>query len=271
MSEEQVDQSFPEVQAAVDSQRLVRDNLRRVPLAAVDSQRLVRDNLRRVPLAAMNPAPYNPRTITDEAFGALKFSLEQFGMVEAIVWNSRSGNIVGGHQRYRVLKETGHTDSWAFVVDLDEIDEKALNLTLNNPQAQGVWQTDALTDLIKMMKSKQKPEDFKKSGLMALEKQLPLFDARQPSAGDAKEVPTSGGGQQVAVSEKEAAALPKSDVKIIQLFYKSDQYKVFMEAMARIGRKLGTENVTETAFKLAEMAMAKITQQEAEEATAAKG
>lgn len=44
---------------------------------------------------------------------------------------------MGGNQRYKILKRRGVAEADAVVVDLDEIDEKALNVTLNNPNAQG--------------------------------------------------------------------------------------------------------------------------------------
>lgn len=82
-------------------------------------------------------APYNPRTITEKALGGLKNSVGKFGLVEPIIWNKKSGNLVGGHQRLKTLSEDADTD--VIVVDLDEKDEKALNLALNNPHTAGEW------------------------------------------------------------------------------------------------------------------------------------
>lgn len=54
-------------------------------------------------LADLSPAPYNPRTISEAALKGLRGSVERFGMVEPVVWNKQTGNIVGGHQRVKVL------------------------------------------------------------------------------------------------------------------------------------------------------------------------
>ncbi|MDD2300189.1 MAG: hypothetical protein PHU69_11195 [Fermentimonas sp.] len=35
--------------------------------------------------------------------------MTEFGYVEPIVWNEETGNIVGGHQRYKILLEAGHS------------------------------------------------------------------------------------------------------------------------------------------------------------------
>jgi hypothetical protein len=57
--------------------------------------------VREVPLAALRPAEYNPRKALlpgDAEYEKLKRSVEAFGYICPIVWNERSGNVVGGHQ-----------------------------------------------------------------------------------------------------------------------------------------------------------------------------
>jgi len=41
-------------------------------------------------------ADYNPRKIADHAQKGLRKSLKQNGLVETLVWNKRTGNLVGG-------------------------------------------------------------------------------------------------------------------------------------------------------------------------------
>ena len=50
-------------------------------------------------------APYNPRRITDDARARLKAKIEKVGLVTPLVWNRRTGNLVGGHQRLSILDE----------------------------------------------------------------------------------------------------------------------------------------------------------------------
>lgn len=83
------------------------------------------------------PAPYNPRVISDEALSGLQASVERFGLVEPIVWNERTGRVVGGHQRLKVLQQMGEAETQVVVVDLEEAEEKALNVALNNPAIAG--------------------------------------------------------------------------------------------------------------------------------------
>jgi len=93
-------------------------------------------------LSDLTPAPYNPRKITPKAMKGLQASIKRFGMVEPIVWNSRTGNVVGGHQRLQVLLKEGVQETEVVVVDLPDKEEKALNVTLNNYHVAGDFTVD---------------------------------------------------------------------------------------------------------------------------------
>jgi hypothetical protein len=103
----------------------------------VDALTLVRK-----PIKALKAAPYNPRKIDDAALSGLQASVERFGIVEPVVWNERTGYVVGGHQRLKALKRMGVTETEVVVVDLPEIEERALNVALNNPHISGTFTPD---------------------------------------------------------------------------------------------------------------------------------
>src|SRR5687767_15939264 len=99
-----------------------------------------RFELRTLPIGQLQPAAYNPRKVLSgksPAYRKLKASLEQFGLVEPLVWNETSGRVVGGHARLRILKQLGVKEVPVSVVHLDDVREKALNVMLNNQEAQG--------------------------------------------------------------------------------------------------------------------------------------
>jgi DNA modification methylase len=103
----------------------------------------------KLPLKKLKPAPYNPRVDLkpgDPVFEKLRQSIESFGVVEPIIWNKRSGHVVGGHQRLAVLQALGHTHVEVVVVDLTPPREKALNLALN--KIVGAWDEQKLADLL---------------------------------------------------------------------------------------------------------------------------
>jgi DNA modification methylase len=105
--------------------------------------------IERIPISRIDPAPYNPRVDlkpTDPAYKAIVASLDQFGCVQPLVWNRRTGHLVGGHQRLKVLQARGDKHVDVSVVDLPLAQEKALNLALN--KVGGRWDTNLLTELL---------------------------------------------------------------------------------------------------------------------------
>lgn len=106
-------------------------------------------DIRSIPVERINPAPYNPRKQLrpgDPEYEKLKRSLEEFGYVDPLIWNARTGNLVGGHQRFAILVAGGARELDVSVVDLDLDREKALNVALN--KISGEWEEGALRSLL---------------------------------------------------------------------------------------------------------------------------
>lgn len=107
--------------------------------------------LRVLPLSNLKPAPYNPRRTLDAdsaAYRKLRASLAEFGLVEPLVWNELTGHVVGGHARLRILADLGVTEVPVSVVRLTPAREKALNVVLNNQEAQGRYDPAKLAELL---------------------------------------------------------------------------------------------------------------------------
>ncbi len=105
--------------------------------------------IEKIKVNKLNPAPYNPRKDLkpgDPEYEKLKNSILTFGYVEPVLWNKRTGHIIGGHQRYKVLVEMGKKEIDCVVVDMDSENEKALNIALN--KVSGDWDKDKLMLLI---------------------------------------------------------------------------------------------------------------------------
>ena len=100
-------------------------------------------------IADITPSEYNPRQDLqpgDPEYQALEASLLEFDIVEPLIYNERTGNLVGGHQRLKVLIARGDTNVEVSVVDLPLEKEKVLNLALN--KTGGTWDTPKLTALL---------------------------------------------------------------------------------------------------------------------------
>jgi DNA modification methylase len=93
-----------------------------------------------IDVSRIDPARYNPRKDLrpgDPEYERLARSIDEFGFVEPLVWNKRTGTLVAGHQRLKVLVARGATEVACSVVDLPVEQEKALNLALN--KIRGDW------------------------------------------------------------------------------------------------------------------------------------
>jgi DNA modification methylase len=102
-----------------------------------------------VSIEKLKPAGYNPRQDLkpgDPAYEKLVRSIEEHGYVQPLVWNKTTGNLVGGHQRLKVLIAQGFTELDVVVVELTPEKEKALNLALN--KIQGDWDDLKLAKLL---------------------------------------------------------------------------------------------------------------------------
>lgn len=97
----------------------------------------------------LKEAPYNPRTIDEHSRKLLKGSVKD-GMVEPIVWNRRTGYVVGGHQRLSVLDDLEGGQDYSLdvsVIDVDEKTEREINIRLNNLNMMGDFEWNKLADL----------------------------------------------------------------------------------------------------------------------------
>ncbi len=127
-------------------------------------------------LADLRPAPYNPREISPAAAEGLGISLAEFGPIDGITWNRRTGVLVSGHQRVEqlrkagavflagppprfVLERKGVTHEFGIrVVDWPLEKEKAANIAANNPKIAGEF-TASLDALLKDVRGSM-PDDL---------------------------------------------------------------------------------------------------------------
>ena len=103
--------------------------------------------IRTLNAAKLKAADYNPRRDLqpeDAEYQKLRRSIEEFGYIEPIIWNERTGRVVGGHQRLKVPQEVE-----CVVVDLSDKDEKILNVLLN--KVKGRWDIGKLADLLQQL------------------------------------------------------------------------------------------------------------------------
>ena len=184
-----------------------------------------------VPISKIKPAAFNPRVELkpgDEAYEALKASMQEFGFVEPLVWNKRSGNLVGGHQRFSVLKDMGKKDAQVVVVDLDKKRERALNLALN--KITGSWDYEKLAVLLKELSGDAGLSRLTGYSEGEIEELLRMSDPG----------PQGGGG--VAGADNE--------IKQIILLFRVEEYRSVLARLQAIMEETGARDHTEAVLRI---------------------
>lgn len=111
----------------------------------IETQKL---KMQKIKTKELKEANYNPRRKlekTDEAYQRIKASIEEFGYVDPIIVNSNNMTVIGGHQRLEIMKELGYEKIECIMLNLDEKQEKRLNLSLNKNV--GYWDNTKLEEL----------------------------------------------------------------------------------------------------------------------------
>jgi len=132
-------------------------------------------------------AKWNPRIMPQHEAAALKTSIERFGLVQPLIWNRRTKQLVGGHQRLDALIAMGETKTRVVVVDLDPLDEKALNLALNRVHGGWDWpKLDAVLEELRLANPElPKIAGFTEEEIRSIEEQGHLLELQLTRTKDA--------------------------------------------------------------------------------------
>jgi hypothetical protein len=143
----------------------------------------------------LKPAKYNPRRITDKKLEILEKTLKEYGDLSGIVFNKKTGNLVGGHQRLKVLPKdsiiisepfkdnTGTTAKGIIKTDIGEFTYREVNWTIEKEKAAniaankggGEWDFTGLKEVLFELDSKD--FDFELTGFEFEEVEMLLNDS----------------------------------------------------------------------------------------------
>lgn len=142
-------------------------------------------------IGVLKPAEYNPRNITDKAKKGLSNSIDSFGLLQPIVWNKQTGNVIAGHQRLEDIIAKGATETDVIEVDFDLAKEKSANIALNHTGLAGTYDLDKLQFLLDEI-GEQDTIDFNFDELLVEEVDYSVLEDDDSGADAmAKEVKTS--------------------------------------------------------------------------------
>lgn len=90
-------------------------------------------------ISQLKASEYNPKKMSKKQEADITESIKRFGLVDPIIANDfsdRENIIIGGHQRYKIMKKLGYKEIPVVFVSFNEKQEKELNLRLHKNQAE---------------------------------------------------------------------------------------------------------------------------------------
>ena len=179
-------------------------------------------------VADIIPANYNPIEITKKQFAEIKESVDKFGLVDPLIVNihpNRKNILVGGHQRLKVIIDMGLKTAPCVEVNLDEKQEKELNIRLNKNQGQ--WNYDNLANFFDVDNLVDWGFDSKElnfSNVVELNETMSAIDDEFNGEGN--------------------DFLP-SQVRMVQLFLSSETEPIFRTQIEKLKQVYNAENITD--------------------------
>jgi hypothetical protein len=227
--------------------------------------------------------PDNPRTITPDKAKALKRALAKYGDLGSVVYNRKTGHVVGGHQRLDALKadpngrldistrfqtptKTGTVAEGVIFangerygyreVEWDTKTEKAAAIACNS--SAGAWDMTGLTSWLNELNT----SGFDMSLTMLSDDELMPY---LPDAKDLSLSPPVATGPQPehadgAISinaetpmgveiDDDRDTVPVNHVKAVQLFFDEAAYKSFIECADSLREVYKKDNLSETVLE----------------------
>ena len=105
--------------------------------------------IEKITLSDFQPAEYNPRVDLqpgDDEYQKIEKSINEFGFLQPLIVNKKTGHIISGFQRAKILREKGITKIEAVVVNFSLTKEKQANLAFN--KVCGAWDQQKLARLL---------------------------------------------------------------------------------------------------------------------------
>jgi DNA modification methylase len=137
----------------------------------------IKPDIQEIRMSGIKPFAGNPRDITTEALSGLRSSLEKFGYVDLLIVNKRNMELIAGHQRLKLLQEAGAETVLCIMVDVDDLMQQTMNITLNNQAIAGYW-TQALIPILEKLRQ-ETPEDYMNLRLKELREECQDLEIEQ--------------------------------------------------------------------------------------------
>ena len=187
----------------------------------------------------IKPYKNNPREIPMESVQKVMSSIREFGNNQPIVVD-KDNIIVVGHTRWKALKQLGEKKAYIVKKDFTKNNAMAYRIMDNRSGEESKWENKLLAEELNILKDEAFNLDFTGFDLTELEnlsqdKLLNFKANNKDDTGFNVEFPSD---------------MEISHVKMIQLFLNTDTEKNFRLWVSELQKKLGTDNLTDTVYKI---------------------
>ncbi len=105
-------------------------------------------DVKRVKISEIHEDPANSRKHGERNLATIRASLEQFGQVEPLVVQARTGVVIGGNGRLATMRKMGIQEVDIVEVDLTDVQAAALSIALNRTAELAEWNIEALAKAV---------------------------------------------------------------------------------------------------------------------------
>lgn len=214
-----------------------------------------------VPIATLNADPENPRKHDDRNLRAIKESLQEHGQVEPLLVQRSTRMVIAGNGRLLAMKSLGWDEANVVLLDVDDTKARKLSIQMNRSGELATWDEEVLSKHLSELDSLG-DQDLTLMGFSDVElEQLVAAYAETTEASQPPEVPTETPEPAAATPVVEIvdddeqpttvpAPMPASDTKEVHLYLRPDQLEPWQLAVRKLANQHGTDNTTDTVFKV---------------------
>jgi len=187
----------------------------------------------------IKPYKNNPREIPIEAVETVKKSIQEFGNNQPIVIDN-DNVIVVGHTRWRALKNLGKKKAFVIKKDFKKSEAIAYRIMDNRSGENAKWEKTLLKQEIEALQNDDFNLDFTGLNFDQIEKILEIQPIFNPP------------NNLIADINTEEIQAPMSSVKMVQLYFNTEQANSFKKMIEVLQKELNKNNTTDTVFSIVE-------------------
>ena len=192
-----------------------------------------------VDIENIKPYKNNPREIPMESVQKVMNSIREFGNNQPIVVDN-DNVIVVGHTRWKALKQLGEKKAFIIKKNFTKNNAMAYRIMDNRSGEESKWDNKLLANELNILKDETFNLDLTGFNLTELE-----------NLANDKELKFKGSDKlDTDFNVDYPADMEVSHVKMIQLFLNTETEKNFRLWVSELQKKLGTDNLTDTVYKI---------------------